>query len=43
MPTPDTTVYDRALYFVDGHGEELGPSKIGPAALLPIQRPGGQF
>lgn len=41
--SPDTTVYDRALYFVDAHGVELYPSKIAPSSLLPVRRPGGPF
>jgi hypothetical protein len=43
MGSPDTTVYDRALYFVDAHGVELYPSKIAPSSLLPMRRPGGPF
>jgi hypothetical protein len=43
MGSPDTTVYDRALYFVDAHGVELYPSKIASSSLLPMRRPGGPF
>ena len=43
VASPDTTVYDRALYFVDAHGVELYPSKIAASSNLPVRRPGGPF
>ena len=41
--SPDTTVFDRARYFVDANGTVLYPQSIAASERMPLARPGGRF
>jgi hypothetical protein len=42
-PQPTEPLADRALIFIDASGKQIGPSKYGPSAIVPIVRPGGRW
>ncbi len=42
-PQPTEPLADRALIFIDASGKQIGPSKYGPSAIIPLVRPGGRW